>query len=179
LTARHAPIVLLGTRQRTLSWLETDVLNVGTEYEDLLETVFSAPIAAKAWLASIAIVLALVQITTAARIYGKLAPVLPFSASGVARVHRWSGRIALLITLPIVFHCVFILGFQTSDLRVTLHSLAGTFFYGVFAAKVLFVRSRSYPGWVLPVAGGTLFTVLAVLWTTSSLWYFTDVRFGF
>jgi hypothetical protein len=32
---------------------------------------------------------------------------------------------------------------------------------------------------VLPVAGGTLFTVLAVLWTTSSLWYFTDVRFGF
>ena len=34
---------------------------------------FSTPIAAKAWLATIAIVLALVQITTAARIYGKLA----------------------------------------------------------------------------------------------------------
>ena len=155
------------------------MLSVGTDYEDLLTTVFSTPIAAKAWLATIAIVLALVQITTAARIYGKLAPILPFSASSVAHVHRWSGRIALLITLPVIFHCVFILGFQTSNLRVTIHSIAGTFLYGVFAAKVLFVRSRSYPGWVLPVAGATLFTVLAVLWTTSGLWYFTHVRFGF
>ena len=153
--------------------------SVGTDYEDFLTTVFSTPIAAKAWLATIAIVLALVQITTAARIYGKLAPILSFSPSSVARVHRWSGRIALLITLPVIFHCVFILGFQTSNLRVTLHSLAGTFLYGVFAAKVLFVRSRSYPSWVLPVAGATLFTVLAVLWTTSGLWYFTHVRFGF
>ena len=155
------------------------MLSVGTGYEDFLTTVFSTPIAAKAWLASIAIVLALIQITTAAGIYGKLAPVLPFSASSVARVHRWSGRIALLVTLPVIFHCVFILGFQTTDLRVTIHSLAGTFLYGVFAAKVLFVRSRSYPGWVLPVAGGTLFTVLAVLWVTSGLWYFTHVQFGF
>ena len=159
--------------------MEADPLSVGTGYEDFLTTVFSTPIAGKAWLASIAIALALVQITTAAGIYGKLAQILPFSASSVARVHRWSGRTALIITLPIIFHCVFILGFQTSDLRVTIHSLAGTFLYGVFAAKVLFVRSRSYPGWVLPVAGGTLFSVLAVLWVTSGLWYFTHVRFGF
>jgi hypothetical protein len=32
---------------------------------------------------------------------------------------------------------------------------------------------------VLPVAGGTLFSVLVALWSTSSLWYFTEVRFGF
>jgi hypothetical protein len=31
----------------------------------------------------------------------------------------------------------------------------------------------------VPVAGGTLFSVLAVLWLTSSYWYFTNVRFGF
>ena len=153
--------------------------SVSSTYTDIIESVFSSTIAGKAWFASAAIVLALVQITTAAGIYGKLAQILPFSASSVARVHRWSGRTALLITLPVIFHCVFILGFQTSDLRVTIHSLAGTFLYGVFAAKVLFVRSRSYPGWVLPVAGGTLFTVLAVLWVTSGLWYFTHVRFGF
>jgi hypothetical protein len=51
--------------------------------------------------------------------------------------------------------------------------------YGVFAVKVLFVRSRSYPGWVLPLAGGTLFAVLTGLWLSSSLWYLTQVRFGF
>ena len=97
----------------------------------------------------------------------------------IARVHRWSGRIAFLCTLPVFFHCVTILGFQTPDARVALHAIVGTFFYGVFAAKVLIVRDRSLPGWALPTAGVTLATMLAVLWLTSSLWYFTTVRFGF
>ena len=55
----------------------------------------------------------------------------------------------------------------------------GSFLYGVFAAKVLIVRSRRYPHWVPPVVGGTLATLLVALWLTSSLWYFTNVRFGF
>jgi hypothetical protein len=49
----------------------------------------------------------------------------------------------------------------------------------VFAAKVLIVRDRELPGWVLPVAGGTLASTLAVLWVSSSLWYFTNVELGF
>jgi hypothetical protein len=68
---------------------------------------------------------------------------------------------------------------QTGDARVLAHSLLGTFIYGVFAAKVFFVRDPDHPRWVLPLVGGTLFTVLAALWSTSSLWYFTQVRFGF
>jgi hypothetical protein len=32
---------------------------------------------------------------------------------------------------------------------------------------------------VLPIAGVTLASTLGVLWATSSLWYFTNVRFGF
>ena len=153
--------------------------DVASSYSDLVETVFSSAIAAKAWLATIAIVLAIVQIATAARIYGKLATVVPARPQTVARVHRWSGRLAILVTLPIVFHCVFILGFQTSDARVFTHSLVGTFLYGVFAAKMVIVKDHRFPAWVLPVAGGTLFTLLVVLWATSSYWYFTDVRFGF
>ena len=154
-------------------------LAVGSTYERLLKSVFTAPIAAKAWLATLAIVLALIQVLTAARIYGRLKPVIRLEGKVVARIHRWSGRLAFLVTLPIVFHCVFILGFQTTTTRVLIHSLVGSFFYGVFAAKILFVRDHDYPGWVLPVAGGTLFTSLVVLWSTSSYWYFTDVRFGF
>jgi hypothetical protein len=152
-------------------------LDVASSYTDALESVFSSAIAAKSWLATIAIALALVQITTAARIYGRLR--LPGSPRAVGVVHRWSGRLALLITLPVVFHCVFILGFQATDTRVLVHSVVGCFLYGVFAVKVLFVRVHGYPGWVLPVAGGTLFATLALVWATSSLWYFTEVRFGF
>ena len=103
----------------------------------------------------------------------------PSAAPTIARVHRWSGRIAFLCTLPVFFHCVTILGFQTPDARVAVHAIVGTFFYGVFAAKVLIVRDRSLPGWALPTAGLTLASMLAVLWLTSSLWYFTTVRFGF
>jgi hypothetical protein len=154
-------------------------LDVASGYADVLETVFSSPVAGKAWLATIAVVLAIVQISTGARIYGRLAGVLPFGPDAAARVHRWSGRLAVLVTLPIVFHCITILGFQTVDARVAVHSVVGSFLYGVLAAKLLVLRSRAFPGWTLPVAGGTLFAVLAVMWITSSWWYFTEVDFGF
>ena len=152
--------------------------DVAETYTDLVTTVFSSTIAAKAWFATAAVVLALVQVTTAARIYGKLA-FMPERGATVARIHRWSGRLAFLCTLPVFFHCVTILGFQTPDARVAIHSLVGTFLYGVFAAKVLIVRDRSLPSWALPTAGLTLASLLVALWLSSSLWYFTTVRFGF
>jgi hypothetical protein len=153
--------------------------SASSTYEDIVTSVFSTPIAFKAWFASAAIFFAIVQVATGARIFGKLTGIVPVPPPRVNRIHRWSGRIAILLTLPVVFHCVFILGFQTDDARVLVHSLLGSFVYGVFAVKVFFVRDRDHPRWVLPVVGGTLFTVLALLWSTSSLWYFTQVRFGF
>ena len=154
--------------------------SVNQTYTDILTTVFSSAIAGKAWFATAAIVLALVQLVTAARVFGKLR-FLPGRIAGVpiSRIHRWSGRLAFLCTLPVVFHCVFILGFRTTDTRVLVHSIFGSFLYGVFAVKVFVVRERAYPAWLLPVVGGTLFAVLATLWLTSSYWYFTNVRFGF
>jgi hypothetical protein len=152
--------------------------DVSETYTDLVTTVFSSTIATKAWLASVAVVLALAQVTTAARIYGKVG-FLPERGAAIVRFHRWSGRIAFVFTLPVFFHCVTILGFQTPDTRVAIHSVAGTFVYGVFAAKVLVVRDKSLPGWALPAAGLTLASVLVLLWLTSSLWYFTRVEFAF
>ncbi len=154
-------------------------LEVASGYADVLETVFTSPVAGKAWLATIALVLAVVQISTGARIYGRLAGAIPLSPVAASRVHRWSGRVAVIVTLPIVFHCIAILGFQTTDTRVAVHSVAGSSFYGVLAGKLLILRHRAFPGWALPIAGGTLFGVLAVMWLTSSWWYFTEVRFGF
>jgi hypothetical protein len=142
---------------------------------------FSSAIAGKVWFASAAALLAIVQVVTASRIYGKISWAVPGRIFGapIGSIHRWSGRLAFLCTLPVAFHCVFILGFQTYDTRVLVHSLLGSFFYGVFAVKVLVVRDHKLPGWALPVAGGTLFSFLVALWMTSSYWYFTTVRFGF
>jgi Family of unknown function (DUF6529) len=152
--------------------------DVAQTYTDIITAVFSSTIAAKAWFATAALAFAVVQVVTAARIYGRL-HFLPERGRAVARVHRWSGRLAFLCTLPVFFHCVTILGFKTPDARVAVHAIVGTFLYGVFAAKVLIVRDHSLPGWALPTAGLTLASMLLVLWLTSSLWYFTNVRFGF
>jgi hypothetical protein len=152
--------------------------DVSETYTDLVTTVFSTTIAAKVWFATAAFVFALVQVTSAARMWGKLS-FLPDRGPAVATVHRWSGRVAILLTLPVFFHCVTILGFQTPDARVAIHSIAGTFVYGVFVAKMLILRDRELPGWALPAAGITLASTLAILWATSSLWYLTNVRFGF
>ena len=152
--------------------------DVNETYTDLITTVFSSTIAFKAWFATAA--LAFVgRPARDRRAHLRPAPFLPERGATVATTHRWSGRIAFLLTLPVFFHCVTILGFQTPDARVAVHSLAGTFVYGAFAAKVIIVRDRQLPGWALPAAGLTLASILVVLWLTSSLWYFTNVRFGF
>jgi hypothetical protein len=153
--------------------------SVNSTYTSIVTSVFSSTIAAKAWLASIAVGLAIVQVSTGARIFGKLQHVIPLQPSVVAPIHRWSGRLAILFTLPVAFHCIFILGFSTYNTRVLVHSILGSFVYGVIVVKLLMVHSRKHPGWSLPLAGGTLFAVLVTLWATSAAWYFTNVRFGF
>ena len=153
--------------------------DVSSRYTELVETVFSTAIAGKAWLATGAFLLAIVQVLTASRMWGKLKGVVPVSFATSRRIHRWSGRIALLLTLPVFFHCVTILGFRTPDARIGIHSIAGSVVYGVVAAKLLVIRWKGYPHWVLPVLGGSLAVILAMLWLTSSFWYFTNVRFGF
>ena len=147
-------------------------------YTDAMTSVFSTTIAGKAWFATAAVVLGVVQISTGARIFGKLERIVRIPRPQVNRVHRWSGRLAFVCTLPVAFHCIFILGFQTVNSRVLAHSITGSFVYGIFAVKVFFVHDRAHPRWVLPVLGGTMFAVLVTLWATSAFWYFTNVHFG-
>ncbi len=153
--------------------------SANSTYTDIVTSVFSSTIAAKAWFASAAVVLAIIQVSTGARIFGKLEHVIRLSPGVVAPIHRWSGRLAILCVLPVAFHCIFILGFRTTDTRVLVHSIVGSFVFGVIVVKLLMVHGRKYPGWALPLAGGTLFAVLVTLWATSAGWYFTNVRFGF
>ena len=153
--------------------------SVASTYTSIVTSVFSSTIAFKAWFATVAIALACVQVLTGARIFGKLQRFVPIGRPHVNRVHRWSGRLAFVFTLPVAFHCIFILGFQTTNARVLAHSILGSFVYGVFVVKVFFVHDHKHPRWVLPVVGGTMAAVLTSLWATSALWYFTNVRFGF
>lgn len=156
------------------------IADIASAYADAVTTVFSSPIAAKAWFASAAAVLVAVQLRDGGADVGRLRGVVPLADATAKRVHRWSGRLAVLCTVPVVFHCVLILGFRATDVRVAIHSIVGSFvFYGALAAKIAFLRDPRHPAWALPVAGGAVAALLVALWLTSSLWYFTRVRFGF
>jgi len=128
-------------------------------------------LALKAWLATVTLGLAGVQVLLALWLYRKL-PFAPDPARWVGVAHRLTGVVLIAVTLPVAVHCLIAYGVRLSPLRVAVHSLAGCFLYGAFAAKVLLVQSRRLPGWALPVAGGTLATLVVVLWYSSALWYF-------
>ncbi|TDO44837.1 hypothetical protein EV651_13121 [Kribbella sp. VKM Ac-2571] len=125
---------------------------------------FSSFQAVKTWLATLALGLAVLQVVSAIALYRGRARLAP--------VHRWSGRAAVAVTLPVVAHCLYALGFQYGEPRVLIHSLLGCFFYGAFVVKMLTLTRRDAPSWLLPVAGGAVFTGLIGLWLTSSLWFF-------
>jgi hypothetical protein len=136
---------------------------------------FSDTLHLKAWLALAALALAVTQLFTAAWMFRRL----PWNRPRpVNVVHRWSGRLAFLATIPVAYHCVFKLGFQTYTTRVAVHSFFGVAVYGAFTTKVLIVRMHRFPAWTLPLAGALLFAALVGAWWSSSFWYLRQVGGG-
>ncbi len=132
---------------------------------------FSDTLYMKAWLASATLVLGAGQLVTAAGMYGVLGiRPGPRLAHGV---HRWSGRVAMALTLPVAFNCLFELGVRPLDPRITVHAILGAFIYGVFVTKFLLLRIERAPGWLLPILGSALFTTILGLWLTSAYWLFS------
>lgn len=131
---------------------------------------FSSPTAVKSWMATLAVSLGLFQLASAFAMYrlipGGRAP------TWVGIAHVWSGRLAVLASVPVAVHCLYALGFQSSDNRVLFHSLFGCFFYGVFVTKMLSLTRKNSPAWVIPVLGGLVFFGLVYVWLTSALWFF-------
>jgi hypothetical protein len=129
---------------------------------------FESTIAMKVWLGTLAAALAAVQLASALWVYGRLPFQAPPWAGGM---HKLSGRLAFLVSLPVAYHCLWSLGFQDTDTRVLAHSILGCTLYGAFAAKVTIVRSHGLPGLALPIAGGLVFGAFILAWYTSALWF--------
>ena len=137
---------------------------------------FSSGLAVKTWMATLAIVLALFQFGSAFAMYGLLGGRAP---GWVSTAHVWSGRLAVLASVPVAVHCLYALGFQATDTRVLFHSLFGCFFYGVFVTKMLLLTRKGLRPWVIPIAGGLTFFGLVFVWLTSALWFFETTGITF
>jgi len=143
--------------------------------ETTIRWFFSTTLHFKAWMTTLVFLLAIVQVIGALWMYGRL----PWgdAPDWVGPAHRIAGSLALLVSLPVAYHCLWSLGFDPDPggSRRFWHSVFGCLFYGAFATKVVVVRSKRMPGWALPIVGGVLFTLLMLLWVSSSLWFFRNI----
>jgi hypothetical protein len=147
----------------------------GAAHEPTFEPIstfgFASMIQMKVWLAVVVGVLAIGQLVGALWMYGRLGLPAP---SWLGTGHRVLGYLAVLVSLPVAYHCLWSLGFQDADGRVLVHSLLGCTIYGAFVAKVVTVRSRGVASWQYPVVGGLLFAALVLVVLTSAVWYLNE-----
>ena len=136
---------------------------------------FSSGLAAKTWLTTAAFLFAIVQLVTGMAIFGRI----PLHGAWLGPVHRWSGRIAVLLVTPVAVHCLYALGFQDFSSRALVHSILGCLFFGAFVCKMLVLTRDDAPGWVLPVLGGLVFSLLTALFATAAVWFFVYRGFTF
>ena len=61
----------------------------------------------------------------------------------ISGLHRWSGRIAFILTVIVAVHCLYALGFESFNARVLAHSVAGCLFFGVFMAGIKEMKDTS------------------------------------
>jgi Family of unknown function (DUF6529) len=136
---------------------------------------FASVIEMKTWFALGIGVLLLVQLGLALRMYGRLGR--QPAPGWVGPTHRAVGVLTVVVSLPVAYDCLLAFGIQTYEPRVTAHALLGCAVYGAFVVKVFAVRSRTAPGWFLPVAGGVLFALFMATVLSSAVWY--SIEYGF
>ena len=90
----------------------------------LVTLAFTATINLKVWFATFALSLALFQLGSGLRIYQVIGT---GPAPGwLSPAHRLSGTAAFPISIPVAYHCLWALGFQSSSgARILVHSLFG------------------------------------------------------
>jgi len=141
-----------------------------------IDLAFIRTVVLKVYLASAAALIAVFQLLSALRLYGKIS--IPATMPPwLGTLHRVTGTVAFVLVAVVAYHCLWALGFQRTEPRLLVHSLLGCFLFGAFTAKVIVVQWSGLPGWWLPVAGGSIFAALVLLWLSSAGWFF--VTFGF
>lgn len=126
--------------------------------------------AVKVTLASGVVLFALVQLGSAMVMYGRIPQIA--APSWIGGLHRWSGRVAFLLAVPVAIHCLYAAGFRAFEPRILIHSLLGCLVFGAFTVKMLGLRRDGLPFWFLPAAGGVVFAALVGVWWTTAVQFF-------
>jgi len=89
------------------------------------------------------------------------------------RVHRWGGRITVVLAAIIAFFCMTDLGAPTSPLRVMVHAVAGSIAFALLAIKFGLIRFRPSLAYdTAPWIGRIVAVCFVAIWLTSAFAYF-------
>lgn len=120
----------------------------------------------KVVLATVVFGLAGLQVALASRFYG-VSTFPPISGGAAARLHRYGGRVAVLLGVLVGFSCVVGPAGPISPTRVLLHSLFGILVFVVLTAKFAVLRIVRKGDKLLPLLGSLLFLAFGAIWATS------------
>jgi hypothetical protein len=115
--------------------------------------------------ASLTLMLAGLQVAMAAQFWG--AGVLPISGRVAVGVHRWNGRVLLVLASLVAFACLVGPAGPTSPTRILLHSLFGTVLFVVLIGKLALLKFSRNGQQLLPATGVVLFLTFMAIWATS------------
>ncbi len=89
-------------------------------------------------------------------------------------VHRWGGRIAILLAAVIAFFCMVDVGAPNQPLRVVVHIVAGSIAFALLAIKFALIRWKPYLAYdTAPWIGRIVAICFVAIWVTSGFAYFT------
>jgi hypothetical protein len=135
---------------------------------------YSDPKAAvKALGSTVVAALALSQIYTMEATIGHL-PRGTFRMRTLMHVHRYGGRIAIVLAVLIAYFCITDVGAPTSPMRVVIHAVAGSAAFALLGVKFALIRFRPTVAfdWA-PWIGRVVAVCFVVIWITSGFAYFT------
>ena len=128
--------------------------------------------------ASLAFVLAVLNLLIMLQLYGKIS-LFPWASEPLGWWHRRQGDVILVLFVLIAYHCVRYGYIDPGSPRVLGHSILGSLTLAVIALKFLTVRGIPRLMDHIAVIGASLFVATTGTVLTSALWYFaTWIREG-
>lgn len=130
--------------------------------------------AIKAAGATVVLLLVFSQFYTMESVLGHL-PRGGIKMRSMMRVHRWGGRIAIVLAALIAFFCMVDIGAAHDTLRQTVHIVAGATAFSLLAIKFALIRWKPYLAYdTAPWIGRIVAVCFVAIWLTSSYAYFTN-----
>jgi len=91
------------------------------------------------------------------------------------RVHRWGGRVAIVLAALIAFFCMIDIGAPSNPLRVVVHVVAGSTAFALLGIKFALIRWRPSLAYdTAPWIGRVVAVCFVAIWITSGYAYFTN-----